>query len=125
MGDAVATCNPRFAFHCSPVLEVHHTAGWPRHLVGEFCKERLSVNHALVLHIGGVCWRDLVDTRHMDPLGSTVHAAVDRRSSTFLGNSKGVLLYRSGFGASHCLVRYAGSPSLFGRWRLRACPVAR
>src|ERR1700740_1852043 len=94
MGDAVVAYNPRLAFHRTLVLEICHLARWPRHLVDEFCQERISADHSMVLYLGGVRRCYPFDTGHMDPLGCALCASFACGCDAFLGRAQRAVFYR-------------------------------
>ena len=99
--------------------KIRHTPRRPRHVVVEFCKERIPADHSMVRHNRRVRWRDLVDTGYFDALGSALCASIDCWCSALLGDPQGVLLYRGGRRIARGLVGHACDPIPTGRRALR------
>ena len=95
MGGSVIARDLGFTFHRSSVLEIRHTPGRPKHVVVKLCYKRISIDHPMVLHIGGVSGRDPIYPGYLDALDRAVHASFDRGGSPLLGNSEGIFLFWS------------------------------
>jgi HTH-type transcriptional regulator/antitoxin HigA len=99
-------------------LGLDRSRRWIEQVVGEFCIQRVPLDHTVVLHFRGICRRSVIDPGNLRTLGGPLYASAYSGRSPILGCPKGLLLYRCGFRAACGLVHDACGSSTPGRWAL-------
>src|SRR6266852_2622714 len=118
MGGALVARDTRFTFHRSPVLEICHSRRWIGQMVGDLCQQRIPVDHAVVLRLGGICWRRFSGPGNLHAMGGALRASSHDRRGAILGRPQGLLFYRRRLRIARGVVCNARGADIARRWTL-------
>ncbi len=118
MGGALVARDTRFTFHRSPVLEICHSRRWIGQMVGDLCQQRIPVDHAVVLRLGGICWRRFSGPGNLHAMGGALRASSHDRRGAILGRPQGLLFYRRRQRIARGVVCNARGADIARRWTL-------